>query len=491
MQKNQPQQNNIQADDRNPNPGPTVLDPHQRILAVALELAKNASNSDTLEQLQFILVNDSRALINFDRCYLVSHLQSKSAVVAINNQPGVENKSGFIASANTLASYLKKLTQPAVLVEPFPKSDQIDDIVIEQIKINHEVAGFSSILIIPLVRFEQTIAHLVFEFFGSGPSEVETLTFLNMVPFLSSALLEKWMLDKDPKIRKIVGLEEPMTRIAGINLDRYRVAFIVVTVLVLIALLAAPVTLRIGGSTEVAPDYEYQAFAEIEGIIDKVLVREGDFVKKGQVLAALETKEIDFKLREAKRLLDSYKAEYEILRNQAAENQQKLAESQLVLIKSRRALHTIDFLEWQKQFLEIKAPIDGIILTRKIESLIGKKFKAGEPLCKIAPKDALVAEIFIRESDVSYIKKNQGGEVFLNYDPRRAYHVTIDEIPPIAEVVEREGNVYRVRAKFSHPSSVLKPGMKGLAQVNVSYSSLWFALTRRIRTKINQWTLYM
>jgi hypothetical protein len=64
MQKNQPQQNNIQADDRNPNLGQTVLDPHQRILAVALEPAKNASNSDMPEQLQFILVNDSRTLPN-------------------------------------------------------------------------------------------------------------------------------------------------------------------------------------------------------------------------------------------------------------------------------------------------------------------------------------------------------------------------------------------------------------------------------------------
>ena len=118
--------------------------------------------------------------------------------------------------------------------------------------------------------------------------------------------------------------------------------------------LSLPVTLTIGGRIEVTPEREYFAFVQVDGIVDKVSVREGQFVKQGQVVASLEPKEIDYKIREAERLQKSYKAEMDVLKNMAAENPAKLAESQLMAIKSLRAQNDIEFLNWQRQFVSIR-----------------------------------------------------------------------------------------------------------------------------------------
>jgi multidrug resistance efflux pump len=311
-----------------------------------------------------------------------------------------------------------------------------------------------------------------------------------MVPFLSSALAEKWVLAKKGWVRQsfwgaITGTPQGLA-----SLSRHAKIAAVILVVLLIAALCFPVTLRVGGKAEAVPEYEYFAFAEMDGIVEQVLVKEGDLVKKGQVLATLREQEIDYKIREAKRLRESYRAEMEILRNLGAETPSKLAESKLVAIKALRAQQDLDFLTWQRQFLSIRSPVDGLVLSKKVESLVGKKFKAGDPFCKIAPPDVLMVEIFVKESDISFVKDGQKSQVFFNYQPNEAENLEVKSISPISEPVERMGGIFRVRASFEHQPKAIKPGMQGTAHIDAGTASLWFVLTRRLFTRIHEALLF-
>jgi len=466
----------------------SLEDYRRHVLAVGIELARNATSARTLDEVQFVLVNDTRALLAFDRCFLAVHFGGRSELAATNNQPGVEKKSDFVQRANKFAADLKTLNRGLALL---PDAAMPSDVPVEATKSIREYMDYSKcscLIIIPLSVYDHPIGHLVFEFFGSAPAgEVETLAVMNMAPFFSAALAEKWVLAKNPWVRNSY-----FNAVSGITEER-RKATRRTKVLVLLCLLVCivvglclPVTLTIGGRIEAAPEHEYFAFVQVDGIIDKVTVQEGQSVKRDQVVASLEPKEIDYKIREAQRLQESYKAEMDILKNMAAENPAKLAESQLVAIKSLRAQNDIEFLNWQRQFVSIRSPVDGVVLTKRIDSLIGKRFKAGEPFCKIAPKDELEADIYVRESDVSFVQENQNGEAFFNFEPYRSYPIRVKSISPISETLERVGNVYRVRATLLRKAPELKPGMLGIAHIDTKKASLWFVATRRIKTRIGE-----
>lgn len=186
---------------------------------------------------------------------------------------------------------------------------------------------------------------------------------------------------------------------------------------------------------------------------------------------------------------ESYRKEIEILRNMGAENPSKLAESKLIAIKYQRAQQKIDFLTWKKRFVKICAPSSGTILTDRIDTLIGKRFKAGEPFCTIAPEERLLLDIFVRESDIGYVKVGQRAQVFFNFRPNEGRNLTVVSIAPKAEAKERLGNVIKVRTRFEHKPGQIKPGMQGIGHITTKRAGLWFVMSRRARIKLNELSL--
>lgn len=468
------------------------VDVRRQALAISMELAKNAVRARTFEELEFILVNDTRAILPFDRSMLILHLDGKSALSATNNQPRLEKKSDFVKKADALAPFLKSVESALILFSRDFRAGDLSEEISNELRGYMEYSKSTCMIVVPFSVYDHVIGHLILEFFGDQvPGEVQTLSLMNVVPFLSSALIEKWNLDRTKGARKSV-----FKAIEGRSPQQERKSFTVkITVIALIVAaivlgLSIPVDLRIGGQAEVAPEYEYYAFVEIDGIIKEVLVKSGDFVEKGQLLATLDDEEIEFKVREAKRMKQSYRKEIEILRNMGAEDPEKLAESQLVVIKYRRAQQQLDFLKWQKQFLTIEAPETGIILTDQIHTLIGKRFKAGEALCSIAPSRFLSMDIFVRESDIAFVKKGQLAEVFFNFMPGEGHELKVKRIAPSAVAKERLGNVFTVEATFESRPPNIKPGMQGIARITTEKASLWFVLSRRARTKLNEFLLY-
>lgn len=464
------------------------IDYRRQALAVGLELAKNATRARTFDEVQFILVNDTRALIPFDRGMLILHLDGKSFLAATNNQPQLEARSDFVRKANDLAPSLREVDRAVVLFAKDFKAENLPDKAAASLQAFVDYFQSSCIMLIPLSVYDNVIGHLVLEFFDQAlPGEVETVTLLNMVPFLSSAVSDKWFLKRNRSTNKSF-----FRMISGVGGERVRPARWgkIALLLIVVALVAIGLTrstdLRIGGTAEVAPEQEYYAFVELDGIMKNVLVKSGDRVDKGQLLALLDDQEIDYEIREAMRLLQSYKKEIQILRNMGAEKPSKLAEAKLVAIKAQRAQQKIEFLTWKKRFIEIRAPSSGTILTEQIDTLIGKRFKAGEPFCTIAPEEHLLLDIFIKESDVGYVQVGQRGEVFFNFRPDESYRLRVRDIAPKAEAKERLRNVFRVRATFEERPDKMKPGMQGIAHITTEKAAAWFVVSRRARTKINE-----
>ncbi len=178
----------------------SVADP-RRALAVGLELAKNAIRARTLEELQFILVNDTRALLPFDRSLLIVHLGGKSDLAAVNNQPKMDPKSDFVQHAKALAPALKEVQQGLVLFAANPKAEGLSTKTLEELESYLDYSRSNELIILPLTFEERVIAHILLEFQGDvSPGEVETFTLTTMLPFFSSALAEKWIRSHERRV---------------------------------------------------------------------------------------------------------------------------------------------------------------------------------------------------------------------------------------------------------------------------------------------------
>ncbi len=430
-------------------PSPPV-DPRQRSLAFGLEFCKRVFETRNLDDLYLTLTNDVRNLIDFDRSSLVVHLGGSSRFVAAGLQPVIEKKSKFYEEMTRLARALRGVERGLLLSGEMGTSaiteEELSASAREAIQSYIGTSGCTGLFCVPLTHDGKPVGHLVLEFFETeAPSQISILTLLNISSFLGAALAGKWLISTRPAL---VSLMDPDSADGdrSLRVRRYGVLGVVGLCVLAAILFLVPFPFDVGGETEIVPSTRRVAFCAIEGLIDKVYVHEGSKVEVGQVLANLDPREIDYKARTAKRQFDILTAEMDLLKRSAGEDPSKLAESELVALKRKAAWAEFQYYKQQQQFLEIKSPVAGIVLTRDIESLSGKKFLAGEAFCEIVAPGNLSADIFVPEGKITYVKTKDPVTLYLSGSPRTGYSLTVSEIAPMAEAHPRLGNVYRVRA---------------------------------------------
>ena len=143
------------------------------------------------------------------------------------------------------------------------------------------------------------------------------------------------------------------------------------------------------------------------------------------------------------------------------------ARAQLELAKSNvtTAQANLDTINTQMDKLIVGAPIDGVILTRSIQT--GEITQAGATTMTIADLSKLTITVYLSED--RYGEVNIGDEVSLMVDsfPNETFTATITRIADQAEYTprnvqtkdERQTTVYAVELSVENPDGKLKPGM--------------------------------
>jgi multidrug resistance efflux pump len=467
-----------------------VVDPRQRALALGLEFVKRCLQSNNLDDLYFLLTNDLRALVPFDRSFLVTHVRGKSGLAAIGGLTKVEKTSRFTELADSIAKPVKALDR-GILISG--NGNLPDEEISAELKISLEEYAKKSeaafVFFVPLTHHGMILGHLVLEFLEPTPPEqIGILTTLNVAPFIAAALFEKLLLAQKPNLPALI---DPNAA-SGSFVKRYslakKVALILLLILVLLAFIA-PFPFTVGGEAEIAPTDRHLAFCKIEGLIDKVYVLEGSRVVADQVVATLDSRELDYKIKVQEKQYEILTSEMTILRSSANEDPSKLAESALVELKRKAAWEELQFLKWQTQFLKIKSPVAGIVITKDVDSLVGKKLQAGEPFCEIASPNELSVEVFVPEDRITYVKQGQKLEFYLSGNPRKSYTLVVKEIAPAAEVIARLGSVYRIKAPFVDAPPDAMVGMKGVGKIVAMDSTLAAIASDRLLSRWQRFSL--
>ena len=251
-------------------------------------------------------------------------------------------------------------------------------------------------------------------------------------------------------------------------------------VLLLCAVTFFPKEFNLHPDTWVRPVQVQYVVARFDGILDKVFVEPGDRVKKGTSLATLDGREINLELRsieadrdKALKMRDNYMATNDI------------APAQIALLEAKRLQERSNLLTDRQQKLDLKSPLDGIVLSGDLKQDVGGPVGRGQMLFEIAPLETVLVELAVLDEDVSYVVKDMEVEVYFDAFPGRTWKATVDRIAPKSEIVQG-ANIFLTTLELENEDRVLQPGMQGHATVKCGRRSLawiyfhkpWYALCK-------------
>ncbi len=250
--------------------------------------------------------------------------------------------------------------------------------------------------------------------------------------------------------------------------------------LLLCAIAFFPKEFKLHPDTWVRPVQVRYVVARFDGILKKVFVEPGDRVQQGSPLAILDGREIDLELRsieadsaKALKMRDNYLAAGDI------------APAQIALLEARRLQERSSLMKDRQQKLDLKSPLDGIVLSGDLKQDVGGPVGRGQMLFEIAPLKSVLVELAILDEDVSYVAKNMEVEIRFDAFPGRTWKSQIDRVAPKSEIV-RSANVFLSTLELENEDRVLQPGMQGHATVKCGHRSLawiyfhkpWYALCK-------------
>ena|GEM_PF-1593583 len=255
--------------------------------------------------------------------------------------------------------------------------------------------------------------------------------------------------------------------------------------LTLCVLLLWPVTDRVTAHTVIEGRTRQVLTAPFEGFIAQVLVRPGENVTKGQLLARLDDRELKLEQHkfsserdQAAGKVRQAMAEHDAAALALAQTDVQQAEAQLALVEAKLAR------------ADLVAPMDGLVVTGDWAQQIGSPVEVGKEMFEIAATGGYRVVLHVADRDISRVHIKQPGILRLTGQPHTTYAFEVARVTATA-TVEEGVNGFRVEAEWRGDVPALSPGMQGVGKIEVGRSNLLMVWTRSsidwLRLKLWGW----
>jgi len=251
----------------------------------------------------------------------------------------------------------------------------------------------------------------------------------------------------------------------------------------------ADVQVRVTEVGSVEPDVKVDVKSVLSGKVVELLVREGDRVKRGQVLARVEpdvnqardlvqvknsVSEAEIALNEAKAtyernkgllsqglLSDQAGLESETRYRQAKANRDSAMDKYRIVEESGVPIAVASAGTMQR--LNVTSPMDGVVIRRPVELgdtvMSGvSSFNAGTVLMTVADVETMIIKAGINEVDIGKVRLEQPVKVSLDAYPKVRFAGKILRIAPAARLDEKV-KVFDVEIAIERQGAELRTGM--------------------------------
>ena len=227
-------------------------------------------------------------------------------------------------------------------------------------------------------------------------------------------------------------------------------------------------------NADIRAEQQVRVFSMVPERIVSLRFKEGERVKKGQVLAVVRPDTLRHGERSATAALDAARADRDYLKSEITRQQKLLSKkivSQAMVDQLRARLRTA---EAQLRRLEavasqastargnatIRSPMEGIIGRRFLSQ--GDMAAPSLPLCTVVRMDRVELEVNVPEQDLANIRAGMAAVVRVARYPGEAFRGPVTRISPTIDLQTRTA---RVKVVLDNKDHRLMPGM--LARVNL------------------------
>ncbi len=218
---------------------------------------------------------------------------------------------------------------------------------------------------------------------------------------------------------------------------------------------------------------------QVPGRVNLVNFKEGQSVKKGELIAELDRAELQARYAQASALVKSasdtlvnarknYQRFEELFKKGVVSEKERdnlklnyeIAQSKLVEAQSLLKQASV-YLDYTR----MKSPMDGVITSRNIEP--GETVTAGREVIAVSNLSNVELKIFIEETQIGKVRPNQQVDVSVDTFPGKVYQGVVSFVSPEGEFTpkiiqtkkERVKLVYLVKVTIENPNFELKTGM--------------------------------
>lgn len=443
------------------------------ILETLVTVSHEITSTLNLERMLQTIVNAPQAVIPYQRAAIALDQGGRYKLSAVTGLTQVDTDSPDIAPLNEIMHWAM-LSNEAVHVRQ--DGDTIDaprEETRAKFQKYFELSGMRGFYAAPLLDDTGRVGVLALESSDPdflSPAHLEILQVL--AGQATVALRNAQMYKEVPFISVLEPVLEKKRKFMAME-KRRRTLTIAALAAVVIFLAVFPWPLRVDGDATVAPVHSAKLQPEIEGVLSKVYVREGDRVTRGQVIAELADWEPRMALAAAQ------------------------AKHQAALLQMNRALAANDGTEagvqrvqadyWQSEVTRdqdrldrtrLRSPIDGVVATPNVETMVGRRLQYGDTFAEVVDTSRTIVDVAIDDTDAGLLRTGQRASVKLNSFPTRTFRGQVLIVSPKASLVG-DSRVFFARVAVPNPDGAIRDGMEGRGKVRVGWYPAGYALFRR------------
>ncbi len=263
------------------------------------------------------------------------------------------------------------------------------------------------------------------------------------------------------------------------------------------------ITQLVSATGKIQPEVEVKIFSEVAGEIIQLPLREGDPVKKGDLLASIRPDNYRFQFEQSQADLASSRAtaaqskvrldqaKQDLQRNEELYAQQLISDSDITAARSqfqqaqasyesaeaniRRVQGLVNLANDNLRKTTIYAPIDGTISSRSTE--LGERVEAtgqfsGTEMKRVADLANMEVRVNINENDIVNVKVGDKARIAIDAFPGRKFAGEVKEIGSAAKTTGQntldEVTNFQVKIRILDRSISLRPGMSASVDVETS-----------------------
>ena len=438
-----------------------------------LDISREITATLDLDRVLHSVVNLASRALPFDRAAVALYEKGHCDVRAVAGEEKVDPKDPKLQDLVARAEWAAGRGEPLYLVERVAPGSDAERMFVTIFGPDLETDGVESGLYLPLKDEEGVLGVLVFE---SGTADFATPTQREVAAILANqtavALRNAQLYHQVPMVDALGALAAKHQALRAIPRRRLWI-YGAIAALALAALVLFRWPLRVPGEHAVFRAAAYAPVrAMVAGVVERIPVTEGGLVARGAPVAYLRATG----LRADREATAAEASAADRLASLAA-SRGDASEERLHRIRAGALRREVALLDEEVELTTLRAPAGGMVLTPRVQELVGRSLEEGDLALTLGRTDSLELEFGVAQRDIGRVRLGQEVRLRVDAAPQRTFVGRVSSVAPMPADSAAEVE-YPVRAMVPNPDGMLKPSMVAYVRVLTDPAS---AATRLFR----------